>query len=211
MRPGLLFSLSGIDGSGKTTLAYQLIERLDTRYGLPCRYIWCKFGEHPLSRYRLSRYLKFDHKISDDTFGLDRSTSIVRTAYGVLLLQFHLAYIILVLRNLLNRGENLICDRYIFDSVVDLQQEFDFSLHFVNKVKYIQWIPQPNYKFLLDLPESHAFYRKSDTASIEFLRERREIYLSLANEYGLKIIDATKPVEEILGTITDTIGPLHIS
>jgi thymidylate kinase len=210
MHPGLLFSLSGIDGSGKTTLAYRLLERLDARYGLSCRYIWCKFGEHPLSRYRLSRYIKIDHKIPDRPGSLE-SASIAQTIYGVLLLQFHLAYIILVLRNLLNMGENLICDRYIFDSVVDLQQEFKFPLRFVDKVKYIKWIPQPNYKFLLDLPESHAFYRKTDTASIEFLRERREIYLSLANEYGLKVIDATKPVEEILGTITDTIGPLNIN
>lgn len=209
--PGLLISLSGIDGSGKTTLASRLIEVLDEDYGLSSRYVWCKFGKHPLSHHQLSKYFCFNHGITGDSSGLDRQALFGKRIYGLLLLQIHLGYIFLVVRNSLRRGENLICDRYIFDSIVDLRQEFDFHHNFINRIKYINWIPQPNYKFLLDLPESHAFYRKTDTKSIEFLRERREIYLSLANEFGLKVIDATKPVEELLNSITDTFEPFNMN
>ena len=121
------------------------------------------------------------------------------------MLLIHLAQVYLVVRNSLKRGEILICDRYVYDSIVDLQQEFHFSPKFIHEIFNSKWIPQPNFRYLLDLPEQQAFVRKTDTESVEFLNVRREIYKSFANEYELVVIDATNPVDVILKTITDTI------
>ena len=57
--------------------------------------------------------------------------------------------------------------------------------------------PKPDIAFLIDLPEEIAYQRKNDTPSIGYLKERREIYLNIGNEYEMMILDGTKSLEEL--------------
>ncbi len=113
------------------------------------------------------------------------------------LLVFHLAQIAFAVRRPVGRGQMVICDRYIFDTMVDLQQELNFPMSRIRSILGASWIPQPDWKFLLDLDEEAAFSRKADTASIKYLQKRRALYLDVASEYGLAVVAAGQPVETV--------------
>jgi dTMP kinase len=125
---GFLISLSGIDGVGKSTLGHRIQEFLWARYELPSQYVWCKFGKHPFSRYRLSRLVRRDPEENAGTSKReDTSPSLLTDLYACGLLALHLAHIATAVRMPLRQGKIVICDRYIFDTMVDLQQEMSWS------------------------------------------------------------------------------------
>lgn len=204
---GVLISLSGIDGVGKSTLASWIQKHLAEDYGLHSHYVWCKFGDHPLSRYRLERFVKQGgfNKPKPARRRSKPTPSYLYRAYGGMFLALHLAQIAITVRGLLKRKKIIVCDRYIFDTMVDLEQELHYSTAQVHSLLAASWIPQPDSKFLLDLPEQVAFARKPDSDSIEFLRERRALYLHVANEYKLNVIDASQSIDDVGQTIIQRI------
>ena len=203
-----LITLSGIDGSGKSTLAHQIQAFLWETHTLPSHHVWCKYGVHPLTRYRLSRFAQRPKgKNQRDGKGEMKDPTLAASLYRKVLLVFHLMQIKSAVCNPLRHGDAVICDRYIFDTMVDLQQEIGWSLSKAQRALGASWIPQPRFKFLLDLPEALAFARKTDTASISFLKERRSLYLQLSDVYGLTLLDATQPQDALLQHIIDTISP----
>lgn len=201
--PGFLISLSGIDGCGKSTLARQLQEYFSFQYGLPCRRVWCKFGAHPLSNLHLSNLIK-------RASGQPAKNSIPSSfpapqIYARALLLIHLTHIFLAVRQKLLRGEYLICDRYIFDTAVDLQQEIQYSTEKIAVILSIGWLPMPDLKFWLDLPEKLAYQRKPDSASLPFLRQRRALYREIAQEFDLHLIDASLPLDAVFDQLIEII------
>jgi len=206
---GLLISLSGIDGVGKSTLAHQIQEFLWACYGLPSRYVWCKFGKHPLTRYRLSRFVRPAPEADSETPNEhDKPHSLLTDLYGRGLLAVHLVHIATAVRLPLQQGKIVICDRYIFDTMVDLQQEMSWPAARIRGALGAAWIPQPDFKFLLDLPEAAAFARKNDTASLAFLRERRDAYMNIAETRRLTIIDAGQPIGRVFEQIMEPVIPV---
>jgi thymidylate kinase len=195
---GLLISFSGIDGTGKSTIARQLQQLLSSNYGIASRYVWCKFGDHPLSHYRL---VKSSEQSEFKSWLAPREPmsfpSPLNKIYGGMMLAFHLTQIALVILGALKRGEFVICDRYIFDTMVDLQQDLHYSAEQARKILDAGWIPQPRLKFLLDISEQIAFARKPDSNSPEYLKRRRTLYLDVARKYKLDIVDASQPIEAV--------------
>lgn len=194
----MLISLSGIDGVGKSALASWIQERLAQAYGLDSHYVWCKFGNHPLSRFRLARTagrVGFGKPGATQREG-ERATFRL-SVYGGTMLVFHLAQIALVVRRLLGRGDVVVCDRYIFDTMVDLQKELHYSKERVRGILDRRWIPQPNTKLLLDLSEQIALARKPSHRSVEHWHECRALYLDIAHDHGLTIVDASQPIDVV--------------
>jgi dTMP kinase len=193
---GLLVSLSGIDGAGKSTIVYQLRELLSIDYGISIRYVWCKFGDHPFSKCRLSRLLGREQaRRPQFSYAPSNRPPAAFRLYGLALLAFHLGRIALSVRRPVQSGHVVLCDRYIFDTMVDLQQDLHFSVSRVRGVLGARWIPQPDCKVLLDLEAETAFVRKADSTSVEYLQERRTMYLDIARKYGLTVVDASQPIE----------------
>ena len=199
-----LITLSGIDGSGKSTLAYSLQDYLKQQFGLKCRCVWCKFGEHPFLKQSGT---KDDGQRSTE---LDGSNSyftrfgVIKTVYFLILMFFHLSKIYFRVLRPLKKGEIIICDRYIFDTYVDLAQEQNFNVSLFKRLLGAKWIPEPGWKFLLDLSEGLAQSRKNHSSE-SYLSERRSIYLDIAREHGLKIIDAGFPPDKVFHLIADEI------
>ena len=121
------------------------------------------------------------------------------------MLVYHLFQVAIVVRGLLWRGQNVMCDRYVFDTMVDLQQELGYSAAKAQAILGARWIPQADSKFLLDLPAQPAFKRKPDSYSVEFLEERRVMYLHLARECELTLVDASQSVDTVLQLVTSQI------
>jgi thymidylate kinase len=216
--PGLLISLSGIDGCGKSTIARQLQEYFSSECELPSSTLWCKFGAHPFSKLHISDSIKrasfpAPHPLSFPILGERGGRGVSEGCFGApfpqtyarILLLLHFAHIFFAVRQKLLRGELIICDRYIFDTAVDLQQEFQYSTEKIRHILSIRWLPMPDFKFWLDLPERAAYQRKPDTESVMFLRERRALYRAIAQEFDLHVIDASRPLELVLNQVVEII------
>lgn len=198
---GLLISLSGIDGAGKSNVADRIRDILLADYGIPSRYLWCKFGDHPLSRYRLGKLVKHRRTTKSGQSHRRSMPSFAFRLYSGGLLAFHLAQIAFAVRASLRRGLSVVCDRYIFDTMVDLQQDLQYSKPKAVGTFGAKWIPMPDSGFLLDLEAETAFARKTDSASLAYLKERRAMYRQVADEYGLTIVDASQSIEEVVRSV----------
>ncbi len=203
---GLLISLSGIDGSGKSTIAKKLGDYFYAEYGLPSHNLWCKFGSHPLSTLRLSSITNKSRFCQRSRTKRSLSPHLIPQLYARALLSLHLAHIFLVVRRNQQNGVIVICDRYIFDTMVDLRQEFRYPMAKIREIFSIEWLPRPDSKFLFDLPPKVAFQRKPDTESEVFLRQRRFLYKRIAKEYDLHMIDARQAPDIVFGQVTEMIN-----
>jgi thymidylate kinase len=209
---GCLISLSGIDGSGKSTIALALQDHLKKRYDVDCRVIWCKFGNSPLNNPRLihlvKRLLAANEKPNQvpEEHQTNNSGTHVHRIYRNLLWLNHSIEIFTCISVPLIQSQTVICDRYIFDSMVDLQQELGLNRQRAEEMFSGHLIPKPNYKFLLDLPAEYALHRKTDTESEGYLIERRRMYLEIAQSCGLHIIDSTQAFETVLHQVLEFTG-----
>jgi thymidylate kinase len=209
---GFLISLSGIDGCGKSSIALALRDYFGSRDGIDCKIVWCKFGNSPLNNPQIIRFVKRflsknekSSRVSEER-QTNNSTMQVRRIYRNILLLNHSVEIFLNIHIPLTLGKTVICDRYIFDSMVDLQQEIGCTRSRAEKVFSSNLIPKPNYKFLLDLPAESAFQRKKDTESEDYLIERRRMYLEIAQSHDLHIIDSNQTFERVLQQVLELIG-----
>ena len=91
----------------------------------------------------------------------------------------------------------IICDRYYYDVFVSLAITLSYTKsELKRKLKIFSWFyPKPDYAFLLDIPEEISFNRKNDIPSIEYLKQRRNLYIEIAKEYGMEVLDGTDDVK----------------
>jgi thymidylate kinase len=193
----MLISLSGIDGVGKSTVARRVQAQLRDDGGVAARYVWCKFGDHPLSRYRLGRVLGKRQAAAGGRRGRSPPSAAYQL-YGAALLGVHLVQIAFTVGGALRRGQWVICDRYIYDTMVDLCQELRYPLARAQRLMGARWIPRPGCRFWLDLAPEAAFARKGDSASVQYLHERRTLYAEIAGQHGLSVLDARLPVDAVV-------------
>ncbi len=202
---GLLITLSGLDGAGKSTLGRRLQVAIEAEYHLSTKYVWCKYGISPLRH--LSRRLGLRQYRS---FNPRHEKGGAFKIYGIVLLIFHLAQIAFVVRRNLKRGYAVICDRYIYDTVIDLHQVLGIPLETARKMVSAHWIPQPRASFFLDLPATLAVQRKNDGTTVEFLAERLEAYQIVCRECALVTIDATQPLNRVFELLMENIRQTQV-
>lgn len=199
---GTLITFSGIDGAGKSSVIKILQKFIRENYGLDSKYVWCKFGAHPLTSLNLSRiffYTEPNSEIANSYMINSRSKS--NNLYGSILLAYHLAQIGLLVKGYLAKNQIVFCDRYIYDTMVDLQYVFKYSSARIQRIFSPTWIPVPEFRFLLDVPEHIAMKRKSEELTNNSLRTRRQTYIHLAKKYQLSIINSSQPIDAVAETI----------
>lgn len=211
---GVLICFIGVDGSGKTTQAKALHESL-ARTGIKTRYVWIRFepklikplvamakglffrGKDVFSDY--AGYVKTKRNLSQNT--------VLLTTYQYLLLLDYFLQIFQRVKVPLMRGEVIVCDRYIHDTVADLAVDYGYSDEETQKLlrSYLRLFPNPDLVFLLDLPEQLAYQRKGDVPSIDYLAQRRKIYLNMGKEYNVVALDATKGLIELKDIVKSSV------
>ncbi|KUG21153.1 MAG: hypothetical protein KO206_03095 [Methanomicrobiaceae archaeon] len=217
MRRGTLICLTGIDGSGKTTLSQYLIDDLN-RHGREAAYVYGRYQPRLLlPAIALARRLFFpDTDRTRDYTGFSRKKrSAVRkhlllsNLYAKLLLsEYCLQLAFRVSLPLLLSRKAIVCDRYILDTIVtDLAVDFDYSPDDIRSAhERIQArFPRPDITVVIDLPEEIAFWRKDDTPSIEYLAERRELYRSAGEKSGAVIIDGSLPLDQVKRQVREVV------
>lgn len=203
---GTLICFTGMDGSGKTSHALALIESLKKRR-MDSKYIWIRYVPillrplisivKALHFHRKKIYKKDYSKYSDEVKKFFRNPKIALIwRYAIWFDYWFQIYF--KINALLSSNKVVVVDRYIFDTVVNFAADMDLSKNEIMKESK-GWIfslfPKPSLVFLLDVPEEIAFKRKDDIPTIEYLVERRKMYLYMAKIFNFIVIDNKKNFE----------------
>jgi dTMP kinase len=185
----------GIDGSGKTTHAKHLANFLDER-NHEVTFVWS--GYKPFISYTffgLTRLLGYWRESKDDAFTdpLELSQRRIHDKLGaifrlLMFLDFQIRILVKIRLPLLF-GKTVVCDRYAYDSIVDLVLSNLYSQRFGRIL--IRSIPKPQAIFLMDVSEEMVSMRR-EFESKQFLREKKKTYLKLARNLGFSIMDTSK-------------------
>lgn len=215
-----LICFTGIDGSGKTTQAQLLVDWLASR-GIKSLYVWSR-GEVLIIRRILLFIGRRALGTSTNKIASDKNSyhqyqsqksklmeySPVRTLWSVMTYVEHLVQINLDIRRKMREGYIVVCDRYQWDSCVDLAVLNHKSPEWLsNKLNRFMWkfIPWPAVTFFIDIPAEEAVRRKHDIPSWDYVHKRAELYNYLAKYYAMSVIDGCEDIAMIRGRIIDTV------
>lgn len=202
---GLFITFEGIEGSGKSTQAERLKERLA---GLGCKVdITREPGGTPIAE-SIREIL-----LNPSNFGMAPTTELL--LYQAARAQ----HVIERIRPALNRGVTVICDRF-FDSTTAYQgggrglplQELE-ALHAIATGDLA-----PDITFMLDLPPVEGLSRagkdhasdRIERETVDFHTRVRNAFLDIAAAHPdrVRVIDATLPIDEISERIFSVVGPV---
>lgn len=221
-RKAKLICFTGVDGSGKTTLAKELVKIMNEK-GVQYKYVYGRLEPFILKPFIMTGrkiFLRGTNMFED--YGRYSSTknnaikrhSFLFTVYRYILLFDYFLQLLFRVRLPFMLGKNIVCDRYVYDTVItDLSVDMNYSKSEIRKLirLFFYLAPKPDLAFLIDLPEEIAFQRKDDTPSIEYLRERRNIYLDVGREEGMVVLDGRKRLDELEGLIRNEVfGKVNI-
>lgn len=216
MKKGSIFiCFIGIDGSGKTTQAESLVETLAHR-GIKSKYIYNRFSPFLVKPFMsIGKVLFFRGKGKFENY---EGYSFVRgrvfknrplsVAYQYCLLLDYSLQSLMRLSLPKIRGQSIVCDRYIHDTVVDIAVDLNHSRTKLKNTlqRFLLFLPKPDFVFLIDVPEEIAYQRKIDIPSIDFLKERREFYLDIGREYKMVVLDGSQDKAELRAIIQTKLG-----
>ena len=218
MSRGYLIVFTGIDGSGKTTQAKLLVKNLKNE-GLNVSYVYSRWKQ--LSLRHLIRIWKSNITKSLSESGAKKDNNIIKRKKQKLLnnpifrwlwlISFFIDYglqIFIKIRIKLFRNRLIVSDRIFYDSIIDqavnLGERKNLLLDCLDSFWMKVFFPKPDIVIYIDCPEDIAFSRKNDTPDIEYLTERRRLYIKLADKYGWIKIDGTLPLDEVAVKIKNT-------
>jgi len=229
-----LICFMGIDGSGKSTQAELLIHWLKAS-GIKALYVWSGGDAMGIRKFLLYLSKKLvrssshedpdpNHKRPDSRARSDpyehqsRRSKLMRFWLVRMVWSFaayieHLMEINRVVNKNIQDGYLVVCDRYRWDSLIELAVLNDQeSKWLVNRLNQIMWrfIPRPAMTFLIDVPPEEALkralQRNYDIPSLEHVEKRAKHYQWLAkNDPSVNVIDGCRDVasiqDEILGVV----------
>ena len=197
---------TGIDGTGKTTLSKELVELLNKK-GVKCKYVYAGLITHILKPFMLigrliflrGKNIEYYSEYSNTKRKAIEKRPFLSWIYQKILLFDYFLQIFWKIKIPLRLGKNIVCDRYVYDTVINNIPRSD------NSINNIRWLlkkcfriaPKPDIAFLIDVSEEIAYQRKDDVPSIEYLKERRNIYLDIGEEYDMRILDGCKDLREL--------------
>ncbi len=222
MHPPLI-CFTGIDGCGKSTQVRKLAEHLRAE-GLETVTVWSggrPYISRPVVRL-VKRLLRAPKQAHDGQFRardvdgapvasefsdylqasnrmFKRSWILRRGWTDVSLLEHAIEAIVTVIPHLY-KGRTVVCDRYLFKSIVNLAVLFDLPpgrLPQLLRHPMLKIVPQPTLYFLLDVPAEVGYSRKHDLPSLEYVARRVPIYRELADLTGMPVVDATQTPDQV--------------
>lgn len=210
---GKLIGIVGPDGTGKTTQVNRLIDRLRNE-GVDCEYKWMRlnhFFSLPLLAYArllgLSEIQILDSgsKIGYHYFYKSRAISSI---YPVVLFFDTLFFAIIKLHIPLKLfRKNLICDRFIYDTLVDLMISTGNYKIYKSKIGelYLGLLPKNSTIIMMIAENDILRKRRDDVMHDKILDLKIKLYRTLSKEFDIPVIDANLSIDEIhehlMGTI----------
>ena len=198
-RKRIVACFSGIDGTGKTSHATELVKRFKDM-GVPCQYAYCIFEPKVSYPFMALVYLIKGYRRKDYY-----KSRILRKIWNyIIILDFLYIYFTKVKIPLLI-GKNVICDRYVYDWIAALKYDGLYNER-ASKI-LLKIIPKPDLVFILDIPEEVSNVRKEDTkdavnikdsdSAMDYLSVHRRSFLEIAQSLNIPVIDATRDFKEL--------------
>jgi thymidylate kinase len=193
-RRGFLVCVIGLDGSGKTTHTNHLVKFLSEK-GYSAKYVWA--ASKPFFSYflfGLTRLLGYWKTSNKDAFTdpLELASEPVREKLGLLVrilffVDFNLRTITKIRLPLL-LGRIIVCDRYVYDIIMDLMYSDLYSFQWYSLL--IRTVPKPDIAFFLDADAEVICSRRSNF-SINTMRRKRKVYSRFAQIFGFHIFNTS--------------------
>lgn len=218
-QPGMLISFSGVDGSGKTTLAWSLSEILNF-CELKNRYVWSRVGSASFLKPISFIYKKFiidnnnkqrfknKHEQSKNDKSFYQHSKVLRIIHlSLLIIEMILVYTFKVKLPLMLK-RIVVCDRYIYDTFVDIMAKFNMNIREINGSVFVKIInhvsPKPDVAYVIQVPIENIYLRREFSEDEkELISKQQLLYNNIASDYNLKeiIINGTEAVEDIKNKI----------
>lgn len=206
-RRGILITFSGIDGAGKSTQIHLLQDRL-TKQGLKSRYLWSRGGYtsgfeklKSCTRHFAPGVLPPPGHNPRREHQLKRRW--VQTTWLTLAILDLMRVYALQIRQWLRQGDIVICDRYVWDTLIDFQINFpSIEVERWSLWRALVWsAPQPDASFLLVIAPQES-ERRALTKGDPFpdpwekRQKRYDLYHKLAEQDLVSdIVDASASLE----------------
>jgi thymidylate kinase len=210
-----LVCITGIDGTGKSTLARNTVAELQ-RQGYPAAYIYGR--TYPVISRALMALGRLTMLRGKDQWRDYRAYSaskkrrmrspLLAAIYTMAILVDYYVQIWLKLLPHLFSGRVVIADRYLYDTVIsDLAVHLSYSVEQTAQAieQGLKLLPMPVLTVLLDAREEVAFARKDDVPHIDYLRERRDQYLMLMARYEVKAFNGEAAPEALVQALASEI------
>lgn len=188
-----LVCFTGVDGSGKTTHSKFLKKNLE-EHGYSCRYVWG--ASRPFFSYFFfvfTRVLGYWKRIKKDVYTdpLECAPRSLVAKFGkiwrlFLFIDYQLKALVKIRLPLL-MGKVVICDRYFYDLIMELQLSNVSSEKFTLLLS--KSMPKPLVTFLMDAPETLARSRRNFPSG--FFSKRNGVFLELAKTFDFIVIDSS--------------------
>ncbi|MCL2476867.1 dTMP kinase [Candidatus Bathycorpusculum sp.] len=194
---GIFLVIEGLDGSGKTTQAKILAQRLSETYSV---YLTAE-----PSRGKIGTFIR--------ECCLYDQTRLPTEAEALLFAADRIEHMNAELKPALNQGKLVICDRYLYSSLA-YQGNSGLSLEWIKNIN--SQALQPDFSIFLDVPPEQVLERlhrkKSVMETLETQCRVREVYLKFVEKGELILIDGNKPREtvadELYAKIIDLLRPV---
>lgn len=209
---GFFICFTGIDGSGKSTISKKLVEVMNNN-GINSVYVYNRYKPLLLRPFlfigeklflRNKNFFKDYSDYSTTKKEATKNHSILSALYQYFVIIDYFLQSTYKITIPLYLGRNIICDRYIYDTLVtDLAVDFNYTnenvLKLLNKMMTI--FPKPNKVFFIDVPVDIAFKRKNDVPSIKYLEDRVDFFNFIINSYNYIRVDGSGNVNEIMNVV----------
>jgi thymidylate kinase len=216
--PSSLIVLSGLDGSGKSTQTALLAERLGAE-GIPAAVVWNRWkpilsaGVIRAAR----RYLRAQAGLREGDYRgfTDAKRRSMRSGWkrglwqlmvwGEYAAQVHAR---LFLRR--RRGLAVLCDRYVYDTLVDVAINFSLPANRLAELMdhpLLGLFPKPGLVLFIDIDPETGAARKSDGTPAAYLADRREYYAEMARVLRAPTIDGAASVDSVSRSVWELTAP----
>lgn len=208
-QPPMLIAFSGVDGSGKTTYAETLCDILTT-CEIKNHYVWSRVASSsfikPFSKTaKIFHSLKKENRISKQAENYAESEARRKDLFAKSPILRMLGLFILLLEMLwqyslkvtlpLSCKKVVICDRYIYDTLVDILTRYGMNFENTDGTLFAKILtiltPKPDIAYLLHIPLKDACSRKDvDTEEIGFLKKQIALYHEMVPVFNLHEMDS---------------------
>ncbi len=196
-KKGIFIVIEGLDGSGKTTQAALLAEKLSAT----CKVL---LTAEP-SKGKIGTFIR-------DSC-LYEKQRLPTEAEALLFAADRIEHMQTELKPALDEGKLVICDRYVYSSLA-YQGNAGLSLDWIKTINARAL--QPDFSIFIDVPPERVIERlqrkKSVMETLETQQKVREVYMKYVEKGELVRIDGDKPIEavaeELYAKVSELISPV---